>query len=160
MICEHANQVHIKSFGRSSNNLGIIEGHAISIVTTPCNFGGVRYWFQCPSCGRRCAILYPLACRICCDGRYASELLSPHDRSINTAIRKRQRLGQLSGGTLAPIPKKPKFMRWHTYLRLRAECEALETQLRTKEFQRFSKLKIEIESKRCEDPMVPPLVVI
>ena len=30
----------------------------ISLVTTPCNFGGVRYWFGCPSCGRRVAVLY------------------------------------------------------------------------------------------------------
>ena len=30
----------------------------VSLVTTPCNFGGVRYWFGCPSCGRRVAVLY------------------------------------------------------------------------------------------------------
>jgi hypothetical protein len=30
----------------------------ISLVTTPCNFGGVRYWFGCPSCGRRVGVLY------------------------------------------------------------------------------------------------------
>ncbi len=23
----------------------------VSLVTTPCNFGGVRYWFGCPHCG-------------------------------------------------------------------------------------------------------------
>ena len=32
--------------------------YAVSLVTTPCNFGGVRYWFGCPSCGRRVAVLY------------------------------------------------------------------------------------------------------
>ena len=32
--------------------------YAVSLVTTPCNFGGVRYWFGCPSCGRRAAVLY------------------------------------------------------------------------------------------------------
>ena len=31
---------------------------AISLVTTPCNFGGVRYWFACPSCGQRVGVLY------------------------------------------------------------------------------------------------------
>lgn len=30
----------------------------VSLVTTPCYFGGVRYWFVCPSCGRRVAVLY------------------------------------------------------------------------------------------------------
>ena len=29
-----------------------------SLLTTDCNFGGVRYWFGCPSCGRRVAVLY------------------------------------------------------------------------------------------------------
>ncbi len=32
--------------------------YAVSLVTTPCHFGGVRYWFGCPSCGRRVGILY------------------------------------------------------------------------------------------------------
>ncbi len=32
--------------------------YQVSLVTTPCNFGGVRYWFGCPSCGRRVAVLY------------------------------------------------------------------------------------------------------
>ncbi len=30
----------------------------VSLVTTPCNFGGERYWFGCPSCGRRVGVLY------------------------------------------------------------------------------------------------------
>jgi len=29
-----------------------------SLITTPCNFGGVRYWFVCPVCGRRVGGLY------------------------------------------------------------------------------------------------------
>jgi hypothetical protein len=32
--------------------------HEVSLVTTLCNFGGVRYWFGCPSCGQRVAVLY------------------------------------------------------------------------------------------------------
>jgi hypothetical protein len=32
--------------------------YEVSLITTPCNFGGVRYWFGCPSCGRRVAVLY------------------------------------------------------------------------------------------------------
>jgi hypothetical protein len=30
----------------------------VSLITTPCNFGGVRYWFACPMCGRRVGGLY------------------------------------------------------------------------------------------------------
>jgi len=28
------------------------------VTTTPCNFGGVRYWFACLSCSGRAAVLY------------------------------------------------------------------------------------------------------
>jgi hypothetical protein len=33
-------------------------GRKISLTTTPCNYGGERYWFECPSCGRRVGVLY------------------------------------------------------------------------------------------------------
>ena len=32
--------------------------YEVSLVTTPCTFGGVRYWFGCPDCGRRVGVLY------------------------------------------------------------------------------------------------------
>jgi hypothetical protein len=32
--------------------------YAVSLVTTPCNFGGIRYWFACPVCSRRVGGLY------------------------------------------------------------------------------------------------------
>lgn len=30
----------------------------IYLETTPCNYGGVRNWFKCPKCGRKCLVLY------------------------------------------------------------------------------------------------------
>ena len=30
----------------------------IPLITTPCNFGGVRYWFECPDCWSRVGVLY------------------------------------------------------------------------------------------------------
>ena len=30
----------------------------ISLLTTPCNYGGVRYWFACPCCHERVGALY------------------------------------------------------------------------------------------------------
>lgn len=54
------------------------------ISTTPCHFGGVRYWFHCPlskdgkTCHRRVAILYQgedyFACRKCNNLCYQSNL--------------------------------------------------------------------------------------
>jgi len=33
-------------------------GHQVSLTTTPCNYGGERYWFECPSCYTRVGVLY------------------------------------------------------------------------------------------------------
>jgi len=41
---------------------------SISLTSTPCNFGGYRFWFLCPACGKRVAILYKdgdYRCRDC-----------------------------------------------------------------------------------------------
>lgn len=58
--------------------------YKISLVTTPCNFGSVRYWFLCPLsvngvyCGRRVAMLYLASggkyfgCRHCSNLSYES----------------------------------------------------------------------------------------
>ncbi len=49
-----------------------------SLETTPCYFGGVRYWFSCPSCYGRVGVLYlppgniNFKCRHCYDLSYHS----------------------------------------------------------------------------------------
>ena len=56
----------------------------IPLATTPCNYGGVRYWFVCPLsrdgkyCGRRVGTMYLgngdyFACRHCYDLTYGSK---------------------------------------------------------------------------------------
>lgn len=37
---------------------------SIELTTTESNFGGVRYWWVCPGCCRRCAMLYTASGRI------------------------------------------------------------------------------------------------
>lgn len=40
----------------------------VNVTTTRPFFGGVRNWFSCPRCGRRCGVLYGpdvFACRLC-----------------------------------------------------------------------------------------------
>jgi hypothetical protein len=50
----------------------------VDLITTPCNLGGVRYWFACPWCGRRVGGLYLspgeyyFKCRRCCNLSYRS----------------------------------------------------------------------------------------
>lgn len=56
----------------------------ISLATTPCNYGGVRYWFICPLskngqyCGRRVGVIYSIGkwfgCRYCGEIAYAKQM--------------------------------------------------------------------------------------
>ena len=58
--------------------------HRISIVPTPCKFGGVRHWFRCPTCrsednhGLRVTKLFfvedRIFCRICGNVSYRSKI--------------------------------------------------------------------------------------
>jgi hypothetical protein len=57
--------------------------YKIPLVTTPCYFGGTRFWFQCPwykrkvYCGKRVGVLYKsgdyFACRHCYELSYSSK---------------------------------------------------------------------------------------
>lgn len=69
---------------------------SFELTRSPCNFGGVRFWFSCPGlikqpCGRRVAVLYrapgsPLfACRTCLKLTYSS--VQTHDRRLDRAVR-------------------------------------------------------------------------
>src|SRR5262245_347351 len=48
-------------------------------VTTTQHLGGVRRWWRCPLCGRRCRVLLvltpqpPIGCRLCLQARYVSD---------------------------------------------------------------------------------------
>jgi hypothetical protein len=101
----------------------------VLLDTTPCNYGGVRYWFLCPvaGCCRRVAILYlgdkyP-ACRHCLRLAYQTQNESSADRALSKAQRIRMKLGG-SANMLMPFPFKPKRMHWRTYAGLRAKAEA------------------------------------
>ncbi len=58
--------------------------YVIKLTTTPCNYGGKRYWFICPlikngkRCGRRVGVLFNIGkwfgCRHCGDIAYSSQM--------------------------------------------------------------------------------------
>jgi hypothetical protein len=58
----------------------------VALLTTPCRYGGHRYYFQCPNqhCRRRCEVLYSVGkyflCRKCCGYLYKSQVCHPLDR--------------------------------------------------------------------------------
>lgn len=95
---------------------------------TPCNYGGSRIWFQCPHCGKRSGVLYLagelFVCRKCSGLHYASQSENEYDRAARAARKVRKRLDGDEYLEL-PIVRKPKWMHWKTFDRLRQKDEAL-----------------------------------
>ncbi|PKK82036.1 MAG: hypothetical protein CVT49_15740 [candidate division Zixibacteria bacterium HGW-Zixibacteria-1] len=64
---------------KSSTGESTKQDYSIRYESTPCNYGGKRWWFFCPACGRRCRILYLpsdeiyFACRVCHNLSYESQ---------------------------------------------------------------------------------------
>ena len=144
MICENAYRVDLRSLGAGRPHLLMPSGRLVPVEWTPGTFGGKRWWFSCPRCWTRCAVLYSWLCRRCFGGRYRSELASPHDRLLLRAIKIRKRLGQTTGGVIVPFPERPKFMHHRTYLRLKAECIELEQRFFGEEAERMRKMGMQV----------------
>ena len=90
----------------------------VGLEYTDQHLGGRRPWFQCPACGRRCALLYEqhekLSCRVCRGLAYRSQRCNREDRIRLKAQKIRQRLGG-SANLLIPFPERPKGMPRRTY---------------------------------------------
>ncbi|BDG71180.1 hypothetical protein [Roseomonas fluvialis] len=105
---------------------------SVRLETTPCRFGGVRWWWVCPATGRRCAVLYlpngghlflslgPGAYRL----GYASQNQDAMGRRHGRLRRLHRRLGGAYTHADDVLPDRPKWMRWRTYERTWAEWEA------------------------------------
>jgi hypothetical protein len=108
-----------------------VPSYLARIVTTVPNYGGRRYWFLCPHCGRRVRYLYSgrlFLCRTCHNLTYATTQAGKGD--IQPAIRNkllqiRRRL-QVDGDPLGKFPDKPRYMQMRTYRRLWFEHTALQ----------------------------------
>ncbi len=87
----------------------------IRLLRGACNYGGLRYWFECPICLKRVGLLYQrfrrFACRHCQQVAHSSQSEDAHDRAWRKAQRIETRLG--------PHWKRPKGMRHKTYSRLK-----------------------------------------
>lgn len=116
MICDDARQHDIRWYKGGWPLIRLPNGRFVEVTSTKCHYGGMRLWFVCPGCRRRCAILYPLYCRKCCHGRYRSELSSPLDRLLQKACRLCERLGEMEWRGLGhPLPPRPRGMHQTTY---------------------------------------------
>lgn len=80
ILAEQCQRININEFLRESKTklkksllASNIETQGLSLTLTDSKtgFGGVRYWFSCPSCNRRVGVVYrhlltgQLGCRLC-----------------------------------------------------------------------------------------------
>ncbi|MCH4248628.1 MAG: hypothetical protein LKF82_12510 [Acinetobacter populi] len=108
--------------------------YPVQIVTTPCNYGGVRYWFECPNCHKRVGKLYiaenlMFECRKCQNLNYATQQNDKLGSVTTVLCRLRNRLNwEYENALPLPIYKqiKPKGMHETTFQRLVARHEYIE----------------------------------
>ena len=94
ILIEHCQKLNINKLVRSvKSELTKVKlqskidalGQELDVSTTPCNFGGKRFWFLCPSCRKKVGTLYKtptkdtLLCRKCHNLTY---LKSRYNRMI------------------------------------------------------------------------------
>jgi len=115
--------------------------YRVRLAWTPCNLGGSRAWFLCPSCGRRVALLYGgkvFACRHCHRLAYDCQRETPDDRACRQVDKLRERL-KWEPGLLNGNGWKPKWMRWRTFNRLEARHDKQMYRLKVLMRQRFGR---------------------
>ena len=107
----------------------------VSITKTPCNFGGVRRWFLCPSCKQKSLLLYVVDrfhCRKCQNLYHPSSNEGELFRATRALCNEQNKL---NGKHLTPMDgisgiSKPKWMRYKTYTRLKEEALLREKKFR------------------------------
>lgn len=108
------------------------QDQTVQMETTPCPFGGRRWWWLCPATGRRCTTLYlPNGGTLFLSrgrGAYRLAYASQKESEMERSHARLARLHRKMGGDYAyaddPPPCRPKWMRRHTYNRLVADWEA------------------------------------
>lgn len=106
------------------------ERYRIGLQTTPQPFGGVRWWFCCPRTGRRSVRLFlprggiRFLSRHAYGLGYATQRECPVDRAWRRGSKLYASMGGQGDWRDDPLPK-PKWMRWKTYDRKRAQLDSL-----------------------------------
>lgn len=103
----------------------------ITVTTTPCTYGGKRYWWACPQCERRAAVLYfkgGYRCRHCTGLPYKTQNKRPLDRALLRVEVIRKALGWKPGIANGHGPK-PRGMWLSTFKTLVYEHDRLANQI-------------------------------
>ena len=91
--------------------------YPVKLLSTPCNYGGSRLWFECPQCRRRVGVLYGckvFSCRYCKNLNYPSTRQPAAYNALDKAKRLLGKIDPLNIG----IPYRPKGMHHKTYKQL------------------------------------------
>ncbi len=114
---------------------GAFVAVSAAVVWVPYRFG-LRPFFECPGCGRRCCLLYlgeRGACRQCLGLSYPVQFETKLDQGFRRAWKARKKLVQPDGnsgvGSWIPDSRKPKGMHWATFNRLRNEAHQAAAEL-------------------------------
>jgi hypothetical protein len=107
------------------------QHYSLSMATTPCRFGGHRWWWICPATHIRVSKLYLPngGNRFLSRGRgayrlaYASQRQGVTGRMHDRSRKLYKRLGADYGGLYGGWPPKPKGMHWRTYDAICARLE-------------------------------------
>ncbi|MGL4961001.1 MAG: hypothetical protein ACRC67_07195 [Inquilinus sp.] len=108
--------------------------YLVRLTTTVPPFGGLRWWFICPTTGRRTSKLYlprggeRFLSRQAYQLGYASQRVGALDRGHLARQRILAKLGS-TDGTRHELPAKPKGMRWATYDRLLVQLAKVEARI-------------------------------
>ena len=100
----------------------------VAVAWVP-NHYGLRPFFECPVCGRRCCLLYlaeVCACRLCLKLSYQVCFETKLDQGFRRAWKDRRKAatgqrGDFLGGDI-PDWRKPRGMHWRTFYRLREQA--------------------------------------
>ena len=127
----------------------------VSIHGSESHFG-LRRWFVCPFCERRCAILYSnpkLMCRRCLDLPYASQ--SRSRRTLPLPVKRAMAQRRKLGGSDLPwdsFPARPRGMASEVYERLRKADEEAVGPFLDAQLEKFERLLKTISKKH--DPEI------
>jgi hypothetical protein len=113
-----AGEGHVTLDYRSRNSVDtwLAMNYRVTVTWTPCNFGGERPWWVCPSCAKRVGVLWgglKYLCRHCQQINYESTRTTESNKPFDRAGKIRKRLGWVPGIAHGP-GDKPKGMHWTT----------------------------------------------
>lgn len=129
-VLRAASRARLKGWNAGTEEPGVRVEHArlvaaqeIALTSTPCHYGGTRWWFLCPGCAKRVGVLVlrgqRYVCRHCAEVSYRSQAADAISRSWRRQRRLERRLG-------ADPLVKPTGMHWSTFHRLRTEIQQIE----------------------------------